>query len=94
MIAVLRCLTAPLFFVIVVLLRCCSVVLEIVMADPKSVATSVDVLTFDERRIVVGALELRIAQIKRSAASEVDPEVVALRTRALAAVEALVLKFR
>lgn len=64
------------------------------MATASSVATSVDVLSAAERAVVVESLELRVAQLRRAMNSESDPDIKAIRAKAIAAVEALAVKFR
>lgn len=64
------------------------------MATASNVAASVDVLTSAERAVVVESLELRVAQLRRAMNAETDPDVKAIRAKAMAAVEALIVKFR
>ena len=64
------------------------------MATSSNVAASVDVLTPAERAVVVESLELRVAQLRRAMNAETDPDVKAIRAKAMAAVEALIVKFR
>lgn len=66
----------------------------VVMATASTVATSVDVLSAAERAVVVESLELRVAQLRRAMNSESDPDIKAIRVKAIAAVEALAVKFR
>ena len=55
---------------------------------------NVDALSKDERAIVVAALELKRASVARAAKSEPNAKIVELRSVELAAIDALVLKFR
>lgn len=64
------------------------------MATASNVAASVDVLTPAERAVVVESLELRVAQLRRAMNAETDSDVKAIRAKAIAAVEALIVKFR
>ncbi len=64
------------------------------MASASSVATSVDVLSPSERKLVVEGLNLRIAQVKRSMTSETDETILSVRNAQLSVIESLVLKFR
>ena len=64
------------------------------MATASNVATSVDVLTAQERVQIVLALELRVAQLRRAINAEKDPDVKEIRRKHCAFVEDLIIKFR
>lgn len=55
---------------------------------------NVDALSKDELAIVVAALELKRASVARAAKSEHNAKIVELRSVELAAIDALVRKFR
>jgi hypothetical protein len=59
-----------------------------------SVASSVDLLSSSERKLVVEGLNLRIAQVKRSMSSETDETILSVRSSQLRDLETLVSKFR
>lgn len=58
------------------------------------VASSVDVLSADERSMVIEGLQLRIAQIRRSINVERDDSILAIRNQQITKYETLVSKFR
>ena len=55
---------------------------------------NVDNLSKDERALVVAALELKRASVARAAKSEPNAKIVELRSVELAAIDALIIKFR
>lgn len=63
-------------------------------AASASVASSVDLLSSSERKLVVEGLNLRIAQVKRSMSSETDETILSVRSSQLRDLETLVSKFR
>lgn len=61
------------------------------MATASSV--SIDLLSKDERSLVVSSLKLKLASIERSAKAESNPAVAEIRVREAAAVSALIARF-
>lgn len=55
---------------------------------------NVDALSKDERAVVVAALELKRASVARAAKSEPNAKIAELRSVEIAAIEALIVKFR
>ena len=63
------------------------------MATEKT-PVSIDSLTSDERKLVVSSLELKKASVKRAANSETDDLVHERRMQTVAAIDALINRFR
>lgn len=59
-----------------------------------TIPVSIDALSKDERAIVVSSLQLKAASVARAAKAESNPAVAEIRSRELAAIEALVSLFR
>lgn len=55
---------------------------------------SIDSLSKDELNLVVSALQLKVASVSRAAKAESNPAVSEIRVREVAAIEALIVRFR
>lgn len=57
-------------------------------------SVSIDALSKDERSLVVAALQLKAASVTRAVKAESNPAIAEIRSREVAAIDALIVRFR